>query len=749
MTHVSFRRHPLARSVAAALFAYLPLAAVADDGATMTLPVIEVVGGVVVNDGLSSPGAAVGTDASLDAPAIRREAGLESLSFEKALRRVPGVDVTSTDPFGAESNMRIRGKSHSNHGRTGETLEGLPLKGIGPGKSITVDLENMQSISVIKGAVPAGQGLGFGTDVGMVDLRLRRPAAHFGGQVRQVLGTEAFQRSFVRLDTGELGGVARAFVSGSYSRADKWKGAGRSPDGDTNLTFGLTGTPDQPVTWEVFGYHNESAKHDYRGLNYAQSQDLDRYDQRDYREALTGDPVKDADYYDYNRQSFDSDALFGRLGVPIGPGELTIRPYWSTEDGYRLFGNGDKVIRWLIDHDTYGVKLDWRQTLADVDVTAGYWYGVHEPPGPPTAMKALSTADLSFLGWARLEKAGDHVFHSPFVQLSTEFGDTRVSGGLKFLSMQSPDLTIYDTAGLTDAGYPEVLAQDPDVALYLGEQTHELWLPNIGLTHQLTPEWQLRASYGRNFYTPNYSFGGQVLALMKQLPDSTLNRLWADLEPEVSDNVDLGVNWEGEASWLASTAFFSHVENKGSNLYDPDLGLEYHQNRATARSWGLELAAGHQVTDSLDVSASVTWNRYTFTEDLSGAGGTVIHSDGNQIPNTPELIASLSADWQVAGFDVTPTVRYVGTRYADVENVNDVDAHTTADLTVSRDWKWANGQKLTVAAAVTNLFDERYIAEIHAPDAASPTQTGAGATGSTDFYPGAPRTFLVSASWTF
>ncbi len=163
----------------------------------------------------------------------------------------------------------------------------------------------------------------------------------------------------------------------------------------------------------------------------------------------------------------------------------------------------------------------------------------------------------------------------------------------------------------------------------------------------------------------------------------------------------------------------------------------------------MELAAGKQLGDSLDVNFSLTWNRYTFTENLAGAQGTVISSKNNQIPNTPELMAALSVDWRVAGFEITPTARYVGKRYADVENVNSVSSHTLVDLGISRDWRWANGHKLTVGAAVTNLFDERYIAEIQAPDAASPTQTGAGAAGSTSFYPGAPRAFFMSAEWTF
>ncbi|HZJ81268.1 MAG TPA: TonB-dependent receptor plug domain-containing protein, partial [Guyparkeria sp.] len=483
MSFAFARMKPLARVISVPLFVAVPLTAIGAENGAMSLSTIEIVGGLPASRTFSPPESAVGTRHTVSGKGIETQGGPEALSFEKALRMVPGVDVTSIEPYGNESSMRIRGKSHSNHGRTGETIEGLPIKGIGPGLSIAFDLENAESISVIKGAVPADEGLGFGTDVGMVDLRIRRPQETFGGQLRQVLGSDALQRTFVRLDSGDLGGVARAFVSGSFTQADKWKGAGRSPDGDTNIMFGLTGNPDSAVIWELFGNHNETDKHNYRGLNYLQSQDLGRYRKLDHRLELTGDPLKDADYYDYNRQSFDSDTVFGRITVPIATGELTVKPYYSTEEGYRLFSSGNKVTRWVVDHDTYGLSLDWEQPVGAVDLKAGYWYGVHEPPGPPTAQKALYTDDLSFARWTRLEKAGDHVFHSPYVQLETMLGHTRLSAGLKFLSMQSPDLAIYDTSGLTDASYSDVFAQDPDVALYLEDQTHRLWLPNIGLSH--------------------------------------------------------------------------------------------------------------------------------------------------------------------------------------------------------------------------------------------------------------------------
>ncbi len=711
---------------------------------------ITVNGHAPTANGVTAAESPVGTREDVSRESIAIQGGAEQTSHYKAIRMVPGVDVTSPDPFGMESTLRIRGKNHSNHGRTGETVEGLPIKGIGPGLGIIVDLENTQGIGVTKGPVPADEGFGFGNDVGMVDLRLRRPAERFGGTAKQALGIDDFTRTFVRMDSGRMGDVGQAFVSGSYTEADKWKGEGGSPDGRKNLAFGLTGTPEQPVDWEIFGLYNDLEKHEYRGLTYPQIQDLGDNIDFDYNDELTGDPAKDVNYYDYNREELEAWTLMGRLTAPVGDqSDITIKPYFSREEGFRLFGNGTKVIRWLIEHDTYGATAQWRREIENGEVKVGYWYGEHEPPGPPTAMKALNTGDLSFAKWARLEKATNHEFHSPFVSFDKQLGRTRVAGGLKYLRMTSPDVRIYDTQGLTDASYDDVFAQDPAVTLHLEDQTHELWLPNLGITHPLSDKLLLRASYGRNYYTPNYSFGGQVLAMQKKLSDEQLNALWLDLEPEISDNIDVGLTYTWDRGFVAPTLFVSEVENKGGNLFDPDLGLEHHQNNGEARSYGLELAAGYELTPSLTANAALTYNRYEFTEDLAGAGGTPIEAEGEQIPNVPEFMANVSADWRTLGFTVTPVVRYVGKRYSDVENEQSVSDHTLVDLTVTRQMPVGADRLLTLQASVTNLFDEQYIAIIDAPDAASPTQTGAGSVGSTRYQPGAPRAFFVTAQIDF
>lgn len=672
--------------------------------------------------------------------------GASQHNVYSAISMLPGVDVRSGDGYGTVVSHRIRGKADRN---IGETLEGLPLKGIGPGGGLAtmVDFENLESITVEKGAVDVDSGLGYGSDNGMVDMHILQPKELKGVLAKQVFGTEDFTRSFLRADTGTLDDVAKLFVSGSYTDAEKWKGAGNSPDGRTNTAFGLASPDDHDVQWSINGVYNTEKSYAYRSLTYAQSQNLSRYRNYDYNEMLTGIPAQDSAYYGYNYSDITTWTLIGKLQTPVslaGDGKLTFKPYFLRDEGNTYSGSGTTVTDWLYEHDTFGGVLEYEQKVGIANIKTGYWYGEDEPPGPPTSRKTRTinaNGTLSFKSWERLVGVTDNShFNSPFLGSEFQFDHFSINTGMRYLWWTTPSLTFYDATGIGDVSYNQALAQASKEYFHVDGDTYGIFLPKIDGNYSINDAVSLNASYGRNYNTPQYSVGSSLLSYYKKgKTEAELQEMWQDMiKPEESDNFDFGVKLErGKFSW-ETALFYSLTKNTAGTYYDPDLDEAYTQNAGESQSYGIEMMFGYQIREWLKANLALTLNHNEFTEDfLAANGASTVHAKGNQIPEVPEFMANMSLPWNVNDFTICPMLRYLGPRYADVENRYSMDDFYLVDLDIS--WKLVKepNRNITLKAAATNLFDKEYIATSSAGDQTTEIS-------GLSFTVGAPRTIYAA-----
>ncbi len=683
---------------------------------------------------------------AVNAEVILHQASAEMLNPYKAIASLPGVDIRTNDPFGMDVTHKIRGKADRN---IGETLEGLPLKGIGPGVGLAtmVDSENIERIDVEKGAIRADGGFGYGSDNGMVDMKVKKPSDTLHVSAKQTLGSENFKKSFARVDSGDIGGVAKVFVSGSWSEADKFKGEGESPV-RKNLAFGIASSADQSVEWELYGIYNDEKKHSYKGLSYEQSKDLSTYADLDYNTELTGDAATDAQYYDYNRQDFETYTFFGKIKIPLFEGaSVALRPYFLNDKGTSYSGSGDKVIEWLVDHDTFGAVAEYEQKLEDATFKIGYWYQEDEPPGPPTSRKLRVPGSLDFIKWERIVDAEtNHIFSAPFATYEQRLGSVLVNAGLKYLWLSSPRLVSYNTAGIGDVSFDQALSDASKVDFTLPSNTYEVFLPNLGVSWFMDENSLIKANYGRNYNTPSYGFGGSVVSYFNSAAvgkdESILQKMWANIKPEESDNFDLLYRFENRDLSLESTLFYSLVQNVGGTFYDPVLDYNYQQNTAEALSYGLELGAGYRATDALALHAAATYNHYAFTSDIQSATDVTIASKNNQLPDVPEFYANISADYDLNGYVFSPVLRYLGKRYVDVENRYTVDAHYLLDLAMRKTFKLDANSALDLAFSITNVTDETYISTV------STSETNVAQNRPT-YIVGAPRAAFVSLQYRY
>ncbi len=689
----------------------------------------------------------VGTTEYVNKSTIDIQGGGAQTNVYNAISTIPGVDIRTYDPYGMSLSHKIRGKSNRN---IGEVLEGLPLKGIGPGGGVAtlVDLENVESIEVTKGAVTADNGFGYGSAEGMVDMHIMQASEDFGGTVKQAFGSNDFSRSYVRVDTGNIGNLLKAFVSGSYTEAEKWKGKGDSPDGRKTLGFGVSSTEGRSIEWELNAFYNHDIQNSYRGLNYEQSRDLSKYYDYDYNESLIGNSADDARYYDYNRRDFETYTIIGKLTVPVvDQGAVTFRPYYLMDKGYSYSGgvSGDTgyVVDWMVEHDTYGGVLEYEHSLENSRIKVGYWYGEDQPPGPPISQKKYNivsgTSDLVFDSWKILRKPTDNShFNSPFVSADTTIHGFRINAGIRYLWWTTPSLTSYNGKGVGDVSVPEAIALSTK-KFHVDGDTYGLFLPNIGISRDITDVVTLKASYGRTYSTPQYGFGNTLDSLYgKGYTEVRLQDLWENsIRPEESDNFDLGAVFSFDRFYMEPTLFYTRTKYAAGSFYDPILNETYNQNIGEAVSMGAEMLLGYTFTQNLDASLSFMYNNYECTSDYTTATGYVIQADGHQMPDAPLYLANLNLNWEIAGIMISPTLRFQGKSYADVENEFSVDSYFLADLGMSYRFDHVTKNGLTLRLSAQNLLDEEYIARV------SGGNTSVGETRQT-YTVGAPRSIVVS-----
>lgn len=686
---------------------------------------IPTLGAVTVKGEASLENVSVGARTVVTQEEMRTFNNFGMTNAYQAISLEPGVDVRANDPTGTNASYKIRGNSSRGQALI---LEGLPFKGIGIGQPISdlADMENIESITVEKGAVPANGNFGFGN---LIDLRFMRPSDKFSTTAKQVLGSHDFTKTFARLDTGNFRGGIKAFFSGSLTDTDKFKGPGKGLERD-NFAFGLTGGSPDGVEWEVFGIHNDEKRDLYKGLTYAQSTDPGRYWALDYNPARTGIATDDIKYYAHNREDYRTSTILGKLKFPFGQdASLTFRPYFTNDSGNAWSGSSQTMVNFvqkqnvvvesLLDRNTFGAVLEYEKTWPDSRFAVGYWYGEHEPPGPPTARKARDT-NLGFLGWVNLYGVNDrYSYRAPYVAFSKTHNRTVVDAGLKYLSIGSAEFVSYNTTGIGDVGYEQAKSQASGVDFILPSNTRRLWLPSIGATHYLNETSSLKASYGKNFDWPEYGWASSAISLFKQLgyDEQELQHLWATrIRPQESDDFDLDYRYASNRFAFTASLYYKRKKNLGVSIYDPAVNLTYSQNSGEGRSYGVEFGSSYRASDNLTLDVALSYNDAAFTSDVQTGVSTTVAAKGKQLPDRPRLYGNVSAVYDLNGYRIAPAVRYLGKRYADVLNQYSVDGTWLADLSVSKNVTVGAGHRLRFSLSALNLFDEKYISTISTSD---------------------------------
>lgn len=624
-----------------------------------------------------------------------------------------------------------------------------------------LDNSNVHSMTIYKGPIPADRGFGSGNTAGSLDLTVEAPSEKFSAIAEQKVGSFGFTRSFARIDSGAMpASGTRVFGSVSYAQENKWRGTGNINN------FNLMGGVVQPlfedrVKVEAYGIYNSFDEDEFRALTYNQTKNMGNYRDFDYNSSLTGNPKIDWNYYDYNRQYFDQATFFGNIEIKLWQGgTFNFKPYYAENRGRRYSTptsdttpDAKKLGYTIADiaQEQIGYVTQIEQNIDPVNIKVGFWYdSSHYYPQPQSSQRLflLTSTGSTFSGWSTLNKLGDHISTAPFIQAKTDLGKFHIEAGLKYLQTNMPWVDTYDTKGVPDASYNDALdASHILTNASTSQSTKEVWLPNAGISYDITDQLTVRFMYGKNYAYPSIGplYNTYVRKLSTyQKAGISLKQLWDDAKLETSDNFEVGLRYNDGVFSLSPTFFYAKYQDKSVSTYDPVTKLTYLQNVGQAESIGGELTASWRPYTWLTLFGSGSYNSFTFTQNLPSDGNTVIHVKGNQIPDVPQWMFKAGVTGTYEGFSATPFFRYIDSRYADVQDTMRIAGYGVFDLYLAYTkpdlWKF---KEVTFSLAFQNILDTRYISTINN------SQDDSLSTASTTYKVGAPFTVLAGVKFMF
>ncbi|TMX49711.1 TonB-dependent receptor [Vibrio alginolyticus] len=385
---------------------------------------------------------------------------------------------------------------------------------------------------------------------------------------------------------------------------------------------------------------------------------------------------------DVTRTFANYQARYQDLGFSLGM--LDVTGYWMTQDtetftlamkdknpnsptfGQTLYGHNET------DFDRFGVKANISSQIDWAFVTWGMDVEQQSFKQPNSVGFYNNTPDVEQFAIA------------PFAQFITDVSDNTVlSYGIRYeyVRLSVDDFTVGNTHN--NAG-DQVQGGDP----YFDE-----FLFNIGVTHDLTDNHQLFASFAQGMST------NEALRDIRSGNSSTVE---GAIKPITTDNYEVGVRgFLGEADY--SLAAFYSESDLGSTLNVNEAGDALESTRAPEKVWGAEATLGYSILANLRTDSTISWQE----------GERKLNEDSGWEPLDGTRIAPLKVT-SVISYDAyefgryNMTLVYSGNRDKEDEIISGakyaVDSYFVANAGVDYDLPFG-----TLSFAVENLFNEDYM----------------------------------------
>ncbi|MGV3592314.1 MAG: TonB-dependent receptor domain-containing protein [Gammaproteobacteria bacterium] len=670
-----------------------------------------------------------------------REQG--SMSLMDALRNTPGITMQlgENGNTSAGDTFQMRGFSTS----TSTFVDGIRDLG-----AVSRDAFNLEQVEIAKG--PAGADVGRGAASGYVNLITKQPARDLGTAVTAGYGTADNKR--VTFDTGvNLGasGAARLNVlmaEGGVAKRDVVDNTNVSIA--PSLAFGL-GTETRVYVLSQHVRQDNTPDGGIPAVGRAGYSVMPSYTasgvrtENDATHALAAainaaPPVARENFYGYtgDNEDVEADMVTVRIEHDLGANTVIRNISRAGTTGMERVLSGSNSPAVNASTTTPGNAL-----YLDPDDPASWAFAPSRQRIDRTdEILTNQTSFNSTLTAGGLEHAltgGVEFIYER--QKSNNFGTTAMTiNGVSYPAIENPPNPFYapDPGLVRGIPHPNGVTTDGDTttaAVYLFDSV------------ELDPQWILNAGFRYESYETETEstaltngvvrrnapladadrlFGWKVGAVYKpvdagsvyasyatsQTPPGSANFLLsatagnqnnAALDPQETDNVEIGTKWQLFDAQLNLTAAVFRTENSRQASFD-DLGNALQIGRT--RVEGIEVAAVGQVTNFWQVSAGVT-KMDVDVLDQQNSGGV----DTVGVRWTPELSATLWTSYTAGDLTIGGGARYFDeqarnvTSNAAVNGVAAIPSYWVADAMAA----YRLSETINLRVNLYNLTDEEYI----------------------------------------
>lgn len=146
---------------------------------------------------------------------------------------------------------------------------------------------------------------------------------------------------------------------------------------------------------------------------------------------------------------------------------------------------------------------------------------------------------------------------------------------------------------------------------------------------------------------------------------------------------------------------------------------------------GIEFSFSTPISESLKLKGNTSYSKHSYENNPNLSSQDII---GNEIVSAPNLLANLSAEYQLENWSIHLRGQFVDDYYLNAENTSTYEGHTL--LHARAEYKYSD--QLSIAMNVDNLLDQRYAER-------------ANYTSFTEerYFPGKPRNIKVAVTYQF
>ncbi|MBB3227635.1 iron complex outermembrane receptor protein [Luteibacter sp. Sphag1AF] len=644
-------------------------------------------------------------------------------TFVQAIDSIPGV-VSSTDDYTGlnDGNATVRGFPMD---EIGVTVNGAPINDSGSYKIYSSeygDTENMGDITVQQG-YPDNDTPISGAAGGSIAWVTVDPSHKAGLDFSQTLGQNSYHRTFMRLNTGDLGPV-RSWLSYSNNETNLWRGVGKSKV--TKVDGKSVWTIDDKNSISFSLQYNREVKTNYESLTKAQAQ-------TQYKQSYLGTYTPgstSSNFYALHQNPF-------RNYLASADGEFTLSdnlrlsvvPYFQFGTGGS--GSGSTFTENPLANNNYyksvNVDLDGDGKISGTKLVNSFSYSNTYRPGIIAKLNQDLTDNnsLEYGVWYERPRQSQG---QDFVPVDAKTGipvDTwantvllRYPDGSVQKAYQQYTTTTNEKAFITDNWTPNdqwtfsgslayvwskrdgYVAEFPNSIGSISttgkvtttnaqydaspNATFHKFTPTAGVKYQLDAENQFYFGIGKTFRAPvngailSNALYGNGTAKASPLPN----------KPETSTTADLGWRFYGERFSANVDAYASNLNNKQISGYDQVTGLTVYTQLPSVHMRGLNAEGSYKITDNWSTYANYSYTRARMQDDLNSLGDGIYNTKGKTLLNVPKNSGYVGVDFNEGPFWASLNAKYQGPIWGDWSNTERAGGYTTVNL--STGWKFGD-----------------------------------------------------------